>query len=96
MTRDAINAFGDVVKAALLDGDHAILISVGARVASVDCDLTSCTATIEGGVGKETKAFTGNAVNLNDAIWIARGKLREDRSRHQRRIDEAKATGAGR
>jgi hypothetical protein len=84
MTRDEINAFGDAIKAALLEGDDAILIEVGAVRPVLDCHLASCTATVSGMVGKASQSFTGNAVTLNDAIWIARGKLRDARAKHER------------
>ena len=94
MTRDEINAFGTAVKAALLDGDDAILIDVGAVPPVVDCHVASCTATVSGMVGKASQSFTGNAVTLNDAIWIARGKLREARAKHEAALADAKAKAA--
>lgn len=94
MNRDEINAFGAAVKAALLDGDDAILIEVGAVPPVVDCHLASCTATVSGIVGKASQSFTSNAVSLNDAIWLARGKLREARAKHEAALAAAKAKAA--
>ncbi|MGN6290363.1 MAG: hypothetical protein ACTHNA_14005 [Sphingopyxis terrae] len=90
LTREEINAFGDAIKAALLDGDDAILIEVGAVPPVVDCHLATCTATVSGMVGKLSQSFTSNAVSLTDAIWLARGKLREARKKHEARAIEAR------
>lgn len=95
MTRDEINAFGDAVKAALLDGDDAILIEVGAVPPVVDCHLATCIATVSGMVGKASQSFTGNAVSLNDAIWLARGKLRDARAKHAQAIEARRAETQG-
>ena len=92
ITRAEINAFGDAVKAELLAGDDAIIIRVGALPPSVDLDIASCTATVEGKVGKATESFTGHAVALTDAIWIARGRLREAREKHSAKALEGKST----
>lgn len=92
ITRAEINAFAKAVNASLLEGDEAIIIRVGVLPPSVDLDLASCTATVEGKVGKATESYTGHAVALNDAIWIARGKLREARAKHKRGQDAPERT----
>lgn len=84
MTRDEINAFGDRIKAHLLDGDSAIVIAVGAYAPSPDCRVNSVTATIRGSVGKADQAFEGHAIDLDSALLIARGKLRDARAAHER------------
>lgn len=94
MTREEINAFGDSIQGMLLADDEAILIDVGALPPVVDCHLASCTATVAGMVGKVSQSFTGNAVSLNDAIWLARGKLRAARVKHEAALAEAKAKPA--
>lgn len=82
MTREEINAFADAVKSQLLHSDAAILVQVGAYPPSIECDEKSCTATIEAVVGRKTLSFTGHAIDLNNAIWLARGKLRVAREKH--------------
>lgn len=91
MTRDEINAFGEAVKVQMLDGEDAIVIAVGAVAPSPDCRVTTVTATIWGNVGKVDQTFTGNALHLDDAIAIARGKLRDARAAHERTIAKAKS-----
>lgn len=91
MTRDEINAFGDRIKAQLLDGDGALLVDIGAQAPTPDCRVASCTVTICGYVGKVDQDFTGNAIDLEDAIWLARGKLRDARAAHAKKLEEAKA-----
>lgn len=91
MTRDEINAFGERIKALLLDGDDAILTEVGARAATPDCDEVSALATVQGMVGKQSQSFTGNGMDLESAIWLARGKLRDARASYTRALEKAKA-----
>lgn len=86
MTRDEINAFGDRIKAHLLDGDSAIIIAVGAYPPSPDCRVDSVVATIRGGVGKADQTFEGHAIDLDSALMIARGKLRDARAAHAKSI----------
>jgi hypothetical protein len=91
MDRKEINAFGDRIKALLLDGDEAVLTAVGARSVTPDCDEVSALATVRGMVGKQSQEFTGNGMDLESAIWLARGKLRDARAAHARALEKAKA-----
>lgn len=95
MDRAEINAFGEAIKAHLLDGDGAVLIEVGAVAPTPDCDDPSCLATVKGNVGKEAQSFTGHAIALTDAIWLARGKLRDARSKHAQAIEARRAETLG-
>ncbi len=91
LTRTEMGAFGERVTELLLDGDDAVLVDVGALAPSTDCDFASCTATIVGHVGKQAHKFTGNALHLEDAVRLARGKLRDARKRHAAELAKAKA-----
>lgn len=91
MTRDEINAFGAVIQSKLLDGDGAILTAVGAMPPSTDCHVSTCLATVEGAVGHEVLSFTSTSVTLDDAIHLARGKLRDARAKLERDREKAKA-----
>lgn len=89
MTRAEINAFGEAIKAQLLDDDADVLVLISALQPSTECDEQSCTAMIEGWDGNEIVSFTGHAIALEDAIWLARGKLRAAREKHA--AEKAKA-----
>jgi hypothetical protein len=90
MTRNEINAFGDAIKARLLGDESAILVAIGAAAPSPDCRVTSALATVVGRVGKVDQSFTSNALNLDDAISLARGKLADARTAFERAKDKAK------
>lgn len=91
MTPEEINAFGEAIKAQMLDGDGAIVIAVGAVPPTPDCRVASVTATIWGHVGKVDQSFTSNALRLADAISLARGKLRDAREAHRKASAKAES-----
>lgn len=71
--RNLVNALGTALQALRAEGED-IIVSVGAHKPSADCPTAGhVSATVRRG-GDE---FTGEAVSLDDAIRIARGRLTE-------------------
>lgn len=88
--RDEIDAVGRRIQSLLLDGENALLISIGAKAGDADCELQSCIVTVRGNVGAEIVETSGNAVGLYDAACIARGKLRIARENHAEKFAKQK------
>jgi len=92
MERDEINAFTARLQAMLLDDEKAVIVSVGAKAPTSECDHISTTVTISARVGKALVTFTGNsAFDVESSARIARMKLRDARATHQRAMDKARA-----
>lgn len=81
LTHEQINALGRTIKQHLLDDDKAILVNIEALEADYDTMEPSLRVTIRGTVGKETQEFTGHAIDLVNAVCLARGKLRNARKK---------------
>ncbi|CAB4140117.1 hypothetical protein UFOVP407_26 [uncultured Caudovirales phage] len=94
MDAKEINAFGERLQSFLLEGDAALLIEIGAEPPSTDCHLPTCTARIAGHVGKQRHEFTGHAVHLENAVRLARGKLRAAREKLAKELAEAKGVAS--
>jgi hypothetical protein len=72
VTRALINAAGAALQAIRLDGEHDLIVSFGAHAPSADCPTNgSVSVTIKRG----SDEATSEAVSLDDAIHLARGKL---------------------
>ena len=92
--RAEINAVGRRIQELLMDGENAILLSIGAKAGDADCELQSCLVTVQGNVGAAFVEYTGNAVGLYDAACIARGKLRIARENHAEKLAKEKTKKA--
>ena len=92
MTRDEINEFGARITAHLLEGDRAVLVAVGVHAPTEGCPISSALATVRARVGEgPEQEFTGNALALEDAVLIARGKLRDARLSLEKAKQDRKA-----
>lgn len=86
--RALINALGQSLQALRLDDEAQVLVSIAANAPGPDTRDGSITVTIRSGAD----TATSEAVYLDDAIHLARGKLR---AAAKKRADEkAKGTSA--
>lgn len=86
MTRALINAAGTALQAIRLPGEHDLIVSFAAHAPSPDCPISgSVSVTIRRGRDEATS----EAVHLDDAISMARGKL--DRIAKARADEKVKA-----
>lgn len=85
--RAEINAIGKLLSGIREGGEDAVRICFSALSPSADCSLGSMSVTIEAGKDHATS----EALNLVDALFLARAKVLEVRARREKAEAEAKA-----
>jgi len=70
-------------------GEDYLILSVGVRGPNLDCHEGNSVVTVR--MGNDTA--TSEALRLEDAILLARGKIRDERAAREKARAEAKANG---
>lgn len=87
MERKDINDIGKLLLGLINHGEDYIIVSVGVHGPNPDCQEGNAVATVRMGLDEATS----EALYLDDAIRLARGKILREREARKAKADKGKA-----
>lgn len=85
--RLSVNEIGQLLQSLRAEDESGLIVAYGAHGPSVDCRNGHVSVTIEAGQERETS----EAVNLADAIMMARAKVKAAAEKRRKDAEKAKA-----